>query len=199
MIISCFRTLKFPVTVTMSSLSSFVATAQASVQVPFSLDSEAVLSPAESHSKPLPLNPSSLAVEFRTLTEDSRTEIPDETAVDGGEASDAVVAEESNEALRDNSQVVRRMMEFEISSSMLHLPQSPEMMEGFLSRLDTQISPSGPTVIVWGSEESSSSFTAWEESFLTLSSILSILSACNTSDSDGEVDEAGYEADISSN
>ena len=126
--------------------------------------------------------------DFQTTSEGADSEDWNERVFKPSRTSSTVSG--STEVLRDNSQMVRRMLEMEISSSVPFLPQSPEMLEGFLSPDDTQISPSGPTVIVWGSEESSSSLTSTSNG--ESSSWLS---------SDGEVawDDAGYEADISAN
>ena len=101
-------------------------------------------------------------------------------------------------------------MEMEVSSSLPFLSRSPDRLEGVLSPEGSPISPSGPTVIVWRTEQSDSSsgesaegetshLTRTIAAVWTLDSSLCSSSGPLTSETDLEVDsdDSGYDADLS--
>ena len=108
------------------------------------------------------------------------------------------------ELLRNESQMVRRMEEVEVSSLQL-LQRSPERFEEALPSPSFDLSPSGPTVVVWGSEEDSISpvsYVTFSDSFpnsreTPFSLLCSSTVSLSVSSSDVSVDDLGYEADIS--
>ena len=99
--------------------------------------------------------------------------------------------------MRDESSVVRRMREEDLSLAVTVIQRSPDRFDGFLSSPGSiASSPLGPDVVVWETVTDSEGTERGEGASLSTTSSYQSMGSW---DSPSEPDLRGYEADISSN